>query len=198
MNAYPARLPTTLLAGLLGLVVCVAQPLQAETDSLQAETDSLQAETDSLHAATDYHTFNDRQLTEVLQKWGTLDSADRRGLLVELRKRMQRAEYSNRAPHSAMPNASNQSRLRPGRITIQIRVRQTMRFGAGIGSEGVLVVRSENMPNVSHIKDARHLLAQMRARMARAEPLPGPGFGDGFERRQDYIKASLLGDETPK
>ncbi len=191
MNAYPARLPTTLLAGLLGLVVCVAQPLQAETDSLQAETDSL-------HAATDYHTFNDRQLTEVLQKWGTLDSADRRGLLVELRKRMQRAEYSNRAPHSAMPNASNQSRLRPGRITIQIRVRQTMRFGAGIGSEGVLVVRSENMPNVSHIKDARHLLAQMRARMARAEPLPGPGFGDGFERRQDYIKASLLGDETPK
>ncbi|MCY4198650.1 MAG: hypothetical protein OXF31_02325 [Gammaproteobacteria bacterium] len=191
MNAYPARLPTTLLAGLLALVVCVAQPLQAETDSLQAETDSL-------HAATDYHTFNDRQLTEVLQKWGTLDSADRRGLLVELRKRMQRAEYSNRAPHSAMPNASNQSRLRPGRITIQIRVRQTMRFGAGIGSEGVLVVRSENMPNVSHIKDARHLLAQMRARMARAEPLPGPGFGDGFERRQDYIKASLLGDETPK
>ncbi|MCY4276316.1 MAG: hypothetical protein OXE81_00540 [Gammaproteobacteria bacterium] len=191
MNAYPARLPTTLLAGLLGLVVCVAQPLQAETDSLQAETDSLQA-------ATNYQTFNDRQLTEVLQKWGTLDSADRRGLLVELRKRMQRAEYSNRAPHSAMPNASNQSRLRPGRITIQIRVRQTMRFGAGIGSEGVLVVRSENMPNVSHIKDARHLLAQMRARMARAEPLPGPGFGDGFERRQDYIKASLLGDETPK
>ena len=191
MNAYPARLPTTLLAGLLGLVVCVAQPLHAENDSLQAETDSL-------HAATNYQTFNDRQLTEVLQKWGTLASADRRGLLVELRKRMQRAEYSNRAPNSAMPNASNQSRLRPGRITIQIRVRQTMRFGAGIGSEGVLVVRSENMSNVSHIKDARHLLAQMRARMARAEPLPGPGFGDGFERRQDYIHASLLGDETPK
>ncbi len=187
MNTSPARLPITLLSGLLALVVCVAQPLHAETNSLQAETD--------------YQGMSDADLTAALQTWGTLESADRRGLLVELRKRMQRAEQSNRAPKSAMLGAGSQARLRPARITIQIRVRQSMRFGAGIGSNGMLVVRSGNMSAAdvqSAATAARHLLTQMRARMARAEPLPGPGFGDGFERRQNYLKASLLGDDPPR
>ncbi len=187
----------TLLAGIFALVVCVAQPLQAATDSLQAATDSLQAATDSLQAATDYQGMSDAQLTEALQTWGTLESTDRRSLLVELRKRMQRAEQPNRA----MSGVGSQARLRPARITIQIRVRQNMRFGAGVGSDGVLVVRSGNISAAdmqSAATATRHLLAQMRARMGRAEPLPGPGFGDGFERRQNYLKASLFGDDPPR
>ena len=153
---------------------------------------------------TNYDTMSDAALTEVLQEWGTLASADRRGLLVELKKRMQRPDNQSR---QLVTTRSSENSLRPARITIRIRVRQNMRYGAGIGNQptGMFVVRSGARNSgigepaaaptgpAAGIHAMRHLLAQMRARMARAEPLPGPGFGDGFERRQDYLQASVSG-----
>ena len=203
MFALMSRTSSTLFVGLLALVLCAAAPLEA---------------------ATAYDEMSDAQLTEVLQGWGALDSADRRSLLVELRKRMQRAEQSNRTLATATANTAgspmpasgsqiqgqNQSHKLPrqARVTIHIRVRQNMRFGAGIDANGVLLVRSGALgaggPNSATslapqaaTNAMRQMLTLMRARMARAEPLPGPGFGDGFERRQDYLKASLSGDQNP-
>ena len=203
MFALMSRTSSTLFVGVLALVLCAAAPLEA---------------------ATAYDEMSDAQLTEVLQGWGALDSADRRSLLVELRKRMQRAEQSNRTLATATANTAgspmpasgsqiqgqNQSHKLPrqARVTIHIRVRQNMRFGAGIDANGVLLVRSGALgagdPNSATslapqaaTNAMRQMLTLMRARMARAEPLPGPGFGDGFERRQDYLKASLSGDQNP-
>ena len=165
----------TLAIGLMALVFCLASPVKA---------------------ASAYHEMSDAELTEVLQGWGSLASADRRGLLVELRKRMQRSEPSDRA--LVTRSSRNHDMLRPARITIHVRVRQNMRFGAGVGSRGVFVVRSGNLSAGDAqvaANAARQLLAQMRSRMANAEPLLGPGFGDGFERRQDFLKASVSGDQ---
>ena len=146
----------------------------------------------SVSDGASYADMNDAELTEALQSWGTLQSSDRRELLVELKKRMER---SKGLPAQA---SARQTQARAPRITIYIHVRKNMRFGAGIEnqvsnrrSSGVVVMRG----GTSGVDDvrlaAREILAHMRGLIANSEPLPGPGFGDGFERRQAYLRASF-------
>lgn len=165
--------------GLLCLVVLAANP-------------SFAVSTGALYS---YAEMSDAQLTEVLQQWGTLQSSDRRGLLVELRNRMQRAEALQvRAPLTSEAQAP--------RFTIYIRVRQTMRFGAGIDNQvgnrrsgGVVLVRG-SVKGVGDVqRSAREILDHMRGLMAHARPLPGLEFGGGFEQRQAFLQASLQIDD---
>ncbi len=142
-----------------------------------------------------YAEMNDAELTEVLQRWGTLQSSDRRGLLVELKKRMQRSQTLRaRVPVASEAHAP--------RLTVYIRVRQTMRFGAGIDNQvgnlpsgGMVVVRGSVNGIGNPQRSAREILDHMRGLMARAQPLPGPGFGGGFEQRQAFLQTSLQIDD---
>ena len=159
-----------------------------------------------------YAEMKDAELTQALQSWGTLQSSERRELLVELKKRMERSQGLQ--TQASAP----QAQARVPRITIYIHVRKSMRFGAGIDtgidtridtnidtnidtsvdgqignlrSGGVVVVRG----GVKGVGDARlaaqEMLERMRRLIANSEPLPGPGFGDGFERRQAFLQASF-------
>ena len=153
-----------------------------------------------------YADMKDAELTQALQTWGTLQSSERRELLVELKKRMERSQGLE--TQVSAPQAQAQSRA--PRITIYIHVRKSMRFGAGIDTGidnhignlrpgGVVVMRGGVSGGVNDgvktVGDARlaaqEMLQHMRRLIANAKPLPGPGFGDGFERRQAFMQASI-------
>ena len=167
-----------------------------------------------------YADMKDAELTQALQTWGTLQSSERRELLVELKKRMERSQGLE--TQVSAPQAQAQSRA--PRITIYIHVRKSMRFGAGIDTGvdtgvdnhignlrpgGVVVMRGGVSGGVNDgvhdsvrtVGDARlaaqEMLQHMRRLIANAKPLPGPGFGDGFERRQAFMQASIGSIDKP-
>lgn len=153
-----------------------------------------------------YADMSDAQLTQALQSWGTLESSERRELLVELKKRMERSQEPQARREAP------QTVIRTPRTTGYIRVSVRMRFGAGIDSSmhsainkpiaslrsgGVVVMRGgvQAVQGLQAIGDARlsaqRMFEHMRRLIANSQPLPGPGFGDGFERRQAYLRASF-------
>ena len=135
-----------------------------------------------------YAELSDAQLTKVLQQWGTLKSSDRRGVLVEVKNRMERSRTRQAQPRPAQAP----------RIAIYIRVRQTMRYGAGIQnhvgslrSGGVVVMRGSMKEAGGARLTVTEMLNHMRGLSVRTQRLPGPGFGDGFEQRQAFLQASF-------
>lgn len=92
------------------------------------------------------------------------------------------------------------------RITIYIHVRKSMRFGAGIQNQvgnlrsGGMVVMRGTVKDANELRGVRltasEMLDHMRGLVARSQPLPGPGFGDGFEQRQAFLQASFGTQES--
>lgn len=140
-----------------------------------------------------YADMKDAELTQTLTSWGTLHSSERRELLVELKKRMERSQE--------LQAQTSARQTRAPRITIRIHVRKTMRFGAGVTGQvghlrsgGLVVMRGGMNGTGDAPMGARAALEHMRRLIANSEPLPGPGFGDGYERRQAYLRASFDGE----
>ena len=136
-----------------------------------------------------YVEMSDSQLTEVLKSWSSLDSSDRRGLLVEIKRRME-------SPQKSQSVTTTSHRHVQG-ITIRIRMQQTRQFGVKLRAQagdlrtgGVFVIRGEFSSPGNQSNGMRSLQVHAPSLNGERHPLPGPGFGRGFNERQAFLRAA--------
>lgn len=136
-----------------------------------------------------YAEMTDQQLTEALKRWSSLGSSDRRGLLVEIKQRMEQPQQ----PRSIAPTTN--SRLQG--FTIRVRMQQTRQFGVKLQSQtndvrtgGVLVIRGEFSAPGKQSVAMRGAQKPRPFASDEQNPLPGPGFGRGFNERQAFLRAA--------
>ncbi len=139
-----------------------------------------------------YAEMSDAQLNEALKGWSALDSANRRGLLVEIKRRMERPQQVQ----ARTPGARTQVPA----FTVHIRIQQTRQFGvtaAGqptdVRTSGMLVIRGGFAPVGKEAAAGAQGAGQPSPQVIRLRPLQGPDFGRGFEQRQAFYRAAEAG-----